>query len=102
MEYKVDDTFLDEVDALLDSISDMCQATDTLESAGVAIINIQKWEVMRNKAAKVLDSMDDGFESTEGEKENEKDTEECTDSGDDDPAAVFDNPDGFGCDPDAD
>lgn len=42
MEYKVDDEFFDQVDALLDSISDMCQATDTLENAGVAIINIQK------------------------------------------------------------
>lgn len=102
MEYKVDDAFLDEVDALLDSIADMCQATDTLESSGVAIVNIQKWEAMRNKASKVLDSIDDGFESAEGEKENEKDTEECTDDCDSNPASVFDDPDGAGCDSGAD
>lgn len=72
MAYKVDDEFFDQVDALLDSIADMCQATDTLENAGVAIINIQKWTDMRDKAAKVLDSMNDGFDSVEGEEENEE------------------------------
>ncbi len=72
MAYKVDDEFLDKVDALLDSIAGMCQATDTLDNAGVAIINIQKWTDMRDKAAKVLDSMNDGFDSAEGEKENEE------------------------------
>ena len=70
MAYKVDDEFFDQVDALLDSIADMCQATDTLDNAGVAIIDIQKWTDMRDKAAKVLDSMNDGFDAVEGEKEN--------------------------------
>ena len=102
MVYKVNDEFLDKVDSLLDSIADMCQSTDTLDNAGVAIINIQKWAAMRDKAAKVLDSMNDGFDAAEGEEEDEEKTEECTDPGDDDLAAVFDNPDGFGCDPDAD
>lgn len=72
MAYKVDDEFFDQVDALLDSIADMCQATDTLDNAGVAIIDIQKWTDMRDKAAKVLDSMNDGFDAVEGEKENEE------------------------------
>ncbi|MCF0153999.1 hypothetical protein [Megasphaera sp.] len=77
MAYKVDDEFFDQVDALLDSIADMCQATDTLENAGVAIINIQKWTDMRDKAAKVLDSMNDGFDSAEGEEENEEGLQDC-------------------------
>lgn len=72
MAYKVDDEFFDQVDALLDSIADMCQATDTLDNAGVAIIDIQKWTDMRDKAAKVLDSMNDGFDAVEGEEENEE------------------------------
>lgn len=77
MAYKVDDEFFDQVDALLDSIAGMCQATDTLENAGVAIINIQKWTAMRDKAAKVLDSMNDGFDSAEGEEENEEGLQDC-------------------------
>lgn len=77
MVYKVNDEFLDKVDSLLDSIADMCQATDTLDNAGVAIINIQKWTDMRDKAAKVLDSMNDGFDSAEGEKENEEGLQDC-------------------------
>lgn len=93
MVYKVNDEFLDKVDSLLDSIADMCQATDTLDNAGVAIINIQKWAAMRDKAAKVLDSMNDGFDSAEGEEEDEEKTEECTDPGDDDFAAICTDPD---------
>ena len=72
MAYKVDDEFFDQVDALLDSIADMCQATDTLDNAGLAIIDIQKWTYMSDKAAKVLDSMNDGFDAVEGEEENEE------------------------------
>ena len=93
MVYKVDDEFFNQVDVLLDSIADMCQATDTLENAGVAIINIQKWTDMRDKAAKVLDSMNDGFDAAEGEEEDEEKTEECTDPGDDDLAAICADPD---------
>lgn len=93
MVYKVNDEFLDKVDSLMDSIADMCQSTDTLDNAGVAIINIQKWADMRDKATKVLDSMNDGFDSAEGEEENEEKTEECTDPGDDDPAAICANQD---------
>ena len=93
MVYKVDDEFFNQVDVLLDSIADMCQATDTLENAGVAIINIQKWTDMRDKAAKVLDSMNDGFDSAEGEEEDEEKTEECTDPGDADLAAICADPD---------
>lgn len=96
MVYKVDDEFFDQVDALLDSIADMCHATDTLDNAGVAIINIQKWAAMRDKAAKVLDSMNDGFDAAEGEEEDEEKTEECTDPGDDDSAAICADPDGDG------
>lgn len=77
MVYKVEDEFFNQVDVLLDSIADMCQATDTLENAGVAIINIQKWTDMRDKAAKVLGSMNDGFDFAEGEKENEEGSQDC-------------------------
>ena len=77
MVYKVEDEFFNQVDVLLDSIADMCQATDTLENAGVAIINIQKWTDMRDKAAKVLGSMNDGFDFAEGEKENEEGLLDC-------------------------
>lgn len=77
MVYKVDDEFFNQVDVLLDSIADMCMVTDTLENAGVAIINIQKWTDMRDKAAKVLDSMNDGFDSAEGEEENEEGLQDC-------------------------
>lgn len=77
MVYKVDDELFNQVDVLLDSIADMCMATDTLENAGVAIINIQKWTDMRDKAAKVLDSMNDGFDSAEGEEENEEGLQDC-------------------------
>jgi len=93
MVYKVNDEFFDQVDALLDSIADMCQATDTLDNAGVAIINIQKWAAMRDKAAKVLDSMNDGFDAAEGAEEDEEKTEECTNPGNDDLAAVCTDPD---------
>lgn len=93
MVYKVNDEFLDKVDGLLDSIADMCQATDTLDNAGVAIINIQKWAAMRDKAAKVLDSMNDGFDAAEGEGEDEEKTEDCTDPGDADLAAICTDPD---------
>ena len=77
MVYKVEDEFFNQVDVLLDSIADMCQATDTLENAGVAIINIRKWTDMRDKAAKVLGSMNDGFDFAEGEKENEEGLQDC-------------------------
>ena len=77
MVYKVEDEFFNQVDVLLDSIADMCQATDTLKNAGVAIINIQKWTDMRDKAAKVLGSMNDGFDFAEGEKENEEGLQNC-------------------------
>ena len=77
MVYKVEDEFFNQVDVLLDSIADMRQATDTLENAGVAIINIQKWTDMRDKAAKVLGSMNDGFDFAEGEKENEEGLQDC-------------------------
>ena len=93
MVYKVNDEFFDQVDALLDSIADMCQATDTLDNAGVAIINIQKWTDMRDKATKVLDRMNDGFDAAEGEEEDEEKNEECTDPGDDDLAAICTDPD---------
>lgn len=93
MVYKVNDEFLDKVDSLLDCIANMCQATDTLDNAGVAIINIQKWTDMRDKAAKVLDSMNDGFDAAEGEEEDEEKTEKCTDPGDSDLAAICTDPD---------
>lgn len=45
---------------------------------------------MKERFIVLCDAMDDGFPEYGKEDENEKETEECTDPGDSDPAAVFD------------
>ncbi len=102
MAYKVDDEFLDKVDALLDTVMEASQYSDSLDGAGVVLVNLKKFEMLKGRAAELCDAMEDGFPEYRKDDENEEDTEECSDPGDDDPAAVFDDPDGFGCATDAD
>lgn len=107
MDYKIDDDFLDCVDKLLDSVMEMSQHADPMTASGVALVDLKRFETVRDHAVRVCDLMEDGFPDYEGKddengNESETETEECTDPGDDDPAAVFDAADGTGCDPDAD
>lgn len=101
--YKVGDDFFNQLDILLDSLAEMSQSTDTLCSMGVALVNLKKLEAVRNAATTLNDELEDGFETIgKDDEDGEEETEECADPGDDDPTAVFDAADGFGCDPDAD
>ena len=102
MTYKITDEFLDKVDVLLDSVMEASKNSDTLDGAGVVLIDLDKFEAMTDLAIKLCDAMEDGFPEYGKDEEDEEDAEECADPGDDDPAAVFDDPDGFGYAPDAD
>lgn len=90
MTYKITDEFLDKVDALLDAVMEASQYSDSLDGAGVTLVNLEKFERMKERFIVLCDAMDDGFPEYGKEDENEKETEECTDPGDSDPAAVFD------------
>lgn len=90
MTYKITDEFLDKVDALLDAVMEASQYSDSLDGAGVTLVNMEKFERMKERFIVLCDAMDDGFPEYGKEDENEKETEECTDPGDSDPAAVFD------------
>ncbi len=98
MTYKITDEFLDKVDALLDAVMEASQYSDSLDGAGVTLVNMEKFERMKERFIVLCDAMDDGFPEYGKEDENEKETEECTDPGDSDPAAVFDYPNDVGCD----
>lgn len=98
MTYKITDEFLDKVDALLDAVMEASQYSDSLDGAGVVLVNLEKFERMKERFIVLCDAMDDGFPEYGKEDENEEDTEECAYPGDDDPAAVFDDSDGAGCD----
>ncbi|WP_337928675.1 hypothetical protein [Acidaminococcus timonensis] len=103
MDCKVNDDFLIKVDALLDSLTEIFQNADALAGAGVVLVNLRKYERMRNRFIVLCEAMEEYFpEFGKEEEENEEDTEECTDDCDSDPAAVFDDPDGAGCDSGAD
>lgn len=102
MTYKITDEFLDKVDVLLDSVIEASKNSDTLDGAGVVLIDLDKFEAMTDLAIKLCDAMEDGFPEYGKDEEDEEDAEECADPGDDDPVAVFNDPDGFGYAPDAD
>ena len=102
MTYKITDEFLDSVDRLLDSVMEMAQHADPMTASGIALVDLKRFDAVRDNAVRVCDAMEDEFPEYGKDKEDEKDAEECTDPGDDDPAAVFDAADGTGCDPDAD
>ncbi len=103
MDYKVNDEFLDKVDVLLDSVMEASKHSDTLDGAGVVLVNLEKFEMMKQLASELCDAMEDGFpEYGKDDDGDEETTEECTDPGDDDHTVVHLDPDGFGCAPDAD
>lgn len=102
MTYEITDEFLDCVDRLLDSVMEMSQHADPMTASGVTLVELKRFELVRDNAVRVCDAMEDGFPEYGKDDEDEEDTEECTDPGDDDPAAVFDDSDGAGCDSDAD
>lgn len=89
MNYKVDDAYLDKVDALIDSVMELSQASDTINSMGIALVNLKKLEQVRKNATELCDAMEDGFpEYGKDDDENEETAEECTDPNNDDPAPV--------------
>ncbi len=98
MTYKITDEFLDKVDALLDAVMEASQYSDSLDGAGVTLVNLEKFERMKERFIVLCDAMDDGFPEYGKDDGDEKETEECTDTGDSDPAAVFDYSDDVGCD----
>lgn len=102
MTYEITDEFLDKVDVLLDSVMEASEHSDTLDGAGVVLVSLEKFEMMKKLASELCDAMEDGFPEYGKDEEDEEDAEECADPGDDNPVAVFDAADGFGCDPDAD
>lgn len=99
MDYKVDDDFLDKVDALIDSVMELSQASDTINSMGIALVNLKKLEQVRENATNLCDVMEDGFPDCEERKddkngsESETDTEEGSGDCDDDPDHVHLDPD---------
>lgn len=99
MDYKVDDEFLDCIDQLLDSVMEMAQHADPMTASGVALVDLKRFETVRDHAVRVCDLMEDGFPDYEERKddengnESETGTEECADSGDDDPDYVHLDPD---------
>ena len=102
MDYKVTDEFLDKVDALLDATTELFQHSDALDGAGVTLVNLEKFERMKERFIVLCDAMDDGFPEYGKEDENEEDTEECAYPDNDDPAPVFGYPDDVGCNSSAD
>ena len=103
MDYKVNDELLDKVDALLDATTELFQNADALAGAGVILVNLDKFERMRNRFIILCEAMEEYFpEFGKEADEDEEETEECADPGDSDPAAVFDYPDDVGCDSSAD
>lgn len=94
MTYKITDEFLDKVDALLDAVMEASQYSDSLDGAGVTLVNLEKFERMKERFIVLCDAMDDGFPDYEGkDDEDEEKTEECTDPGDDDLDAICAAPD---------
>ena len=96
MTYKITDEFLDCVDRLLDSVMEMSQHAGPMTASGVTLVELKRFELVRDNAVRVCDAMEDGFPEYGKDEEDEETTKECANSGDDDPAAVFGSPDGFG------
>ena len=55
MDYKVDDDFLDKVDSLIDSVMELSQASDAINSMGIALVNLKKLEQVRENATELCD-----------------------------------------------
>lgn len=99
MDYKVDDDFLDCIDQLLDSVMEMSQHADPMTASGVALVDLKRFETVRDHAVRVCDLMEDGFPDYEERKddengsENETDTEEGSGDCDNDCDPVHLDPD---------
>ena len=93
MTYKITDEFLDSVDRLLDSVMEMAQHADPMTASGIALVDLKRFDAVRDNAVRVCDAMEDGFPEYGKDEEDEKDAEECTDPGDDDLAAICTDPD---------
>lgn len=99
MDYKVDDEFLNSVDRLLDSVMEMSQHSDPMTASGIALVDLKRFEAVRDNAVRVCDLIEDGFPDCEERKddengsESETETEEGSDPGDDDSDAVHLDPD---------
>lgn len=103
MDGKINDDFLVKVDFLLDSITYMFQHADALAGAGVVLVDLMTYEMMKKRFIVLCEAMEEYFpEFGKEDDEDEEDSEECADPGDSDPAAVFDDPDDVGCDSSAD
>ena len=101
MEYKVDDEFLDKVDALVDSVMELSQASDTINSMGIALVNLNKLERVRENATDLCDEMEDGFPDYEERKDDENGSESET-SAEEGSSDCDDYPDPVHLDPDCD
>lgn len=94
MTYKITDEFLDSVDRLLDSVMEMAQHADPMTASGIALVDLKRFDAVRDNAVRLCDAMEDGFPDYEGkDDEDEEDTEDCTDPGDDDHTVVHLDPD---------
>lgn len=80
MDYKVDDEFLDKVDALIDSVMELLIASDAINSMGIALVNLKKLEQVRKNATELCDEMEDGFPDYEERKDDESGNESETDA----------------------
>lgn len=101
MDYKVDDEFLDSVDRLLDSVMEMAQHADPMTASGIALVDLKRFEAVRDNAVRVCDLIEDGFPDYEERKDedgDETETEECTNPAATDPNSVYFNSDGDGPD----
>lgn len=65
MDYKVDDEFLDSVDRLLDSVMEMSQHSDPMTASGIALVDLKRFEAVRDNAVRVCDLIEDGFPDVE-------------------------------------
>lgn len=101
MDYKIDDEFLDSVDRLLDSVMEMSQHSDPMTASGIALVDLKRFEAVRDNAVRVCDLIEDGFPDYEERKddengsESETETEEGSDDCDDDPDPVHLDPHGI-------
>ena len=78
MTYEITDEFLDCVDRLLDSVMEMSQHADPMTASGVALVELKRFEAVRDNAVRVCDAMEDGFPEYGKDEEDEETTEECT------------------------
>ena len=72
MDYKVTDDFLIKVDFLLDSIAYMFQNADTLAGAGVVLVDLITYKMMRKRFRALCEAMEDEFPEFGKEDDNDE------------------------------